>query len=220
MRSAIARRMTKSKHEAPHFYASTEVEMDGALAAVAGLREAGTRVTVTSYLVRACAIALGEHRQFNAVWTPEGLTRMETVNVGIAIELADGLVAPALLGCEQLGVAEIAAGLADLAQRARAGKLRGSEMTAATFTLSNLGMFEVTAFAAIVTPPQVAILATGKTRRVPRYDGDVLVPRSVLTATLSSDHRAIDGADAGRFLGTFKDALEKEGRDERRHGDG
>jgi len=95
-----------------------------------------------------------------------------------------------------------------LVERARAGKLRGSELTDATFTLSNLGMFDVDAFAAIVTPPQVAILATGRAARAPRYDGEELVPRTVLTATLSADHRAVDGADVGRFMGTFKRTLE------------
>ena len=98
--------------------------------------------------------------------------------------------------------------LRDLVQRARAGKLRGSELTDATFTLSNLGMFDVDAFAAIVTPPQVAILATGRAYRLPRYDGDRLVPRMVLTATLSADHRAVDGAGVGRFMTTFKQTLE------------
>jgi pyruvate dehydrogenase E2 component (dihydrolipoamide acetyltransferase) len=126
----------------------------------------------------------------------------------VAVALDDGLIAPALLGCDTLTTLEVSAALRDLVERARAGKLRGSEMTGATFTLSNLGMFEVNAFAAIVTPPQVAILATGKASRVPRYDGDELVPRTVLTATLSADHRAVDGAEVGRFMNTFKRTLE------------
>jgi pyruvate dehydrogenase E2 component (dihydrolipoamide acetyltransferase) len=209
MRSAIARRMVKSKQEAPHFYVSTEVEMDAAIARAEQLSaESGGRVTLTSVLVKACAVALREHPECNAVWSDEGLVRMRPINVGVAIALDDGLIAPALLGADALSTTEISAALRDLVERSRAGKLRGSEVTGATFTLSNLGMFDVTSFAAIVTPPQVAILATGKTSRLPRYDGDELVARSVLTATMSADHRAVDGADVGRFLGTLKGALE------------
>jgi pyruvate dehydrogenase E2 component (dihydrolipoamide acetyltransferase) len=209
MRSAIARRMVKSKQEAPHFYVATEVEVDAAVAETGRLAaESGQRVTLTSLLVRASAAALREHPELNAVWSEEGLVRMNAINVGVAIALDDGLIAPALLGCDALSTLEVSAALRDLVERARAGKLRGSEMTGATFTLSNLGMFEVNAFAAIVTPPQVAILATGKASRVPRYDGDELVPRTVLTATVSADHRAVDGAEVGRFMNTFKRTLE------------
>lgn len=209
MRAAIARRMTKSKQEAPHFYVATEVIMDAAVAETERLSvESGERVTLTSLLVRAAAAALREHPELNAVWSEEGLVRMRPINVGIAIALDDGLIAPALLGCDSLATLEVSAALRDLVERARSGKLRGSEITDATFTLSNLGMFEVSSFAAIVTPPQVAILATGRASRVPRYDGDQLVPRTVMTATLSADHRAIDGAEAGRFMETFKQTLE------------
>jgi len=209
MRNAIARRMVKSKQEAPHFYVATEVDVDAAVAETGRLAaESGQRVTLTSLLVSASAAALREHPELNAVWTEEGLVRMNAINVGVAVALGDGLIAPALLGCDTLTTLEVSAALRDLVERARAGKLRGSEMTGATFTLSNLGMFEVNAFAAIVTPPQVAILATGKASRVPRYDGDELVPRTVLTATLSADHRAVDGAEVGRFMNTFKRTLE------------
>jgi pyruvate dehydrogenase E2 component (dihydrolipoamide acetyltransferase) len=209
MRSAIARRMVKSKQEAPHFYVATEIEMDAAIAETERVAaESGQRVTLTSLLVRATAAALREHPQLNAVWSEEGLVRRQAINVGVAVALEDGLIAPALLGCDGLSTLEVSEALRDLVERARAGKLRGSEMTEATFTLSNLGMFAVTSFAAIVTPPQVAILATGKADRVPRYDGEQLVPRTVLTATLSADHRAVDGADVGRFMTTFKQKLE------------
>ncbi len=209
MRSAIARRMTASKQEAPHFYVASEIELDAAVAETERLAAgAGERVTLTSLLVRATATALRAHPELNAIWREEGLVRMRSINVGVAVALDDGLIAPALLDCDSLTTLEVASALRDLLERARSGKLRGSEMTGATFTLSNLGMFEVTAFAAIVTPPQVAILATGKAARVPRYDGDRLVPRTVLTATLSADHRALDGADAGRFMATFKQTLE------------
>ena len=117
---------------------------------------------MTAALVRACVFALREHPQFNAIWTEDGLLQADDVNVGIAIALDDGLVAPALLTVDRLDARETAAALSDLAERARAQRLRPAELGEATFTLSNLGMFGVTAFTAIVTPPQVAILATAR----------------------------------------------------------
>ena len=211
MRAAIARRMVQSKQHAPHFYVSTEIEMDGLTAAAerhsAG-RDAGARVTLTSYLIRAVALALVDHPELNAVWAGETLERWDAVNVGVAIAVADGLMAPALLDCGTRDVDDIAVGLADLSTRTRAGRLKAAEMTDATFTLSNLGMFEVSGFTAIVTPPQVAILATGRTyERAVVRDGAIVI-RRIMQATLSADHRAVDGAGAARYLGTLKALIE------------
>ena len=212
MRAGIARRMVESKQQAPHFYVQTEVAVDGVQSRLAELNAhangGSPRTTMTAALVRACVAALRGHPRLNAVWTRDGLLEASEINIGIAIALDDGLVAPALLGAERLAAAETAAALRDLAERARAGRLRPAELSEATFTLSNLGMFDVTAFTAIVTPPQVAILATA--RPVERWitvDGEP-ARRSLLTATLSADHRALDGVDAARFLETFKQALE------------
>lgn len=211
MRRAIARRMTESKQQAPHFYLSTEIEMDALMAAADRAnhgRAREERVTVTAYLVRAVALTLAEHPAFNAVWNGEVIERVDAVNIGVAIALDDGLIAPALLDCRERGVADLAAGLSDLVARTRAGKLRAAEIAEGTFTLSNLGMFEVTAFTAIITPPQVAILATARTVERPVVrDGEIVV-RRVMTATLSSDHRVVDGAGAAGFLGTFKGLIE------------
>jgi len=211
MRRAIARRMTESKQQAPHFYLSTEIEMDALMAATDRAnhgRAREERVTVTAYLVRAVALTLAEHPAFNAVWNGEVIERVDAVNIGVAIALDDGLIAPALLDCRERGVADLAAGLSDLVSRTRAGKLRAAEIAEGTFTLSNLGMFEVTAFTAIITPPQVAILATARTVERPVVrDGEIVV-RRVMTATLSSDHRVVDGAGAAGFLGTFKGLIE------------
>jgi pyruvate dehydrogenase E2 component (dihydrolipoamide acetyltransferase) len=210
MRLGIARRMTQSKQEVPHFYAQTEVVVDEVQRGLTELNDEGVapRVTMTVVLARACAAALTEHGRFNAVWTPEGLLEVEEVNLGIAVGLDEGLVAPALLSAQSLDLVQTAAAVGDLVERARSQRLRPAELSEATFTLSNLGMFDVTAFTAIVTPPQVAIMATG--RPVARWiDGDDgPVRASVLTATLSCDHRAVDGVDAARFLGTFKQAIE------------
>jgi pyruvate dehydrogenase E2 component (dihydrolipoamide acetyltransferase) len=214
MRRAIARRMTESKQHVPHFYLSTEIEMDGLLAAVdrtnAG-RAREDRVTVTAFLLRAVALTLAEHPAFNATWNGDVIERVDAINIGVAIALDDGLIAPALLDCRDRGVADLAAGLADLVARTRAGKLRAAEIGEGTFTLSNLGMFEVTAFTAIVTPPQVAILATARTvERAVVRDGEIVV-RRVMTATLSSDHRVVDGVGAAGFLGTLKGLIEAPG---------
>jgi pyruvate dehydrogenase E2 component (dihydrolipoamide acetyltransferase) len=211
MRRAIARRMAESKATAPHFYLTTEVEMDALLAAVEA-RNAGRdrerRVTVTAYLLRAVALTLVEHPTFNAAWNGDVVEVVDAINIGVAIALDDGLIAPALLDCRDRDVDDLAAGLADLATRTRAGKLRAPEIAEGTFTLSNLGMFEVSQFTAIITPPQVAILATARTEpRAVVRDGQV-VARRMMNATLSSDHRVVDGVGAARFLGTFKGLVE------------
>jgi pyruvate dehydrogenase E2 component (dihydrolipoamide acetyltransferase) len=214
MRRAIARRMTESKQHAPHFYLSTEIDMDALLGAaeranVGRARE--DRVTVTAFLLRATALTLAEHPAFNAVWNGDVVERWDSINIGVAIAVEDGLIAPALLDCRERGIADLATGLGDLVARTRAGKLRAAEIGEGTFTLSNLGMFDVTAFTAIVTPPQVAILATARTvdRPVVR-DGEIVV-RKVMTATLSSDHRVVDGVGAAGFLGTLKRLIEMPG---------
>lgn len=214
MRAAIARRMQASNQEVPQFYVAGEFAMDRALDHLAALNEAdgAPRVTVGALLARACALALREHPRFNAVWTSEGLALATQVNVSIAIAVDGGLVAPALLDADRLSLEEIATALSDLGSRARAGRLRGGEITDGTFTLSNLGMFDVTAFGAIVTPPQVGILATGKIERRPVWRDDRVIPASLMTATLSSDHRAVDGADAALFLQTLRELVEQPSR--------
>lgn len=211
MRQAIARRMAESKRQAPHFYVSTEIEMDRTMQAVAATnegRDPAERITITAYLLRAVARTLAEHRGFNAVWKGDALEEAEAINIGIAIALDGGLIAPAVLDCRHRDVDELAMAIRDLVARARARKLRAPEIGEATFTLSNLGMFDVTAFTAIITPPQVAILATAKTEPRPVVRNGAIVVRQVLTATLSSDHRVTDGVAAARFLSTMKGHLE------------
>jgi pyruvate dehydrogenase E2 component (dihydrolipoamide acetyltransferase) len=213
MRTAIARQMAASKREVPHFYVSTEIAMDGPMAEVrelAGRSEGGPRITVTTLLIHRLAATLVEHPAFNAVWTDEGLVTVDAVNVGVAIALDGGLIAPGLLGCAGMSLQDIAVGLDDLVARSRAGKLRTAELTGPTFTLSNLGMFQVTSFVAIVPPPQVGILAVGRSVQRPVVEDGAVTVRSIMTATLSADHRAVDGAQAARFLGTFKALVEGE----------
>jgi pyruvate dehydrogenase E2 component (dihydrolipoamide acetyltransferase) len=210
MRAGIGRRMRESKQEAPHFYVQTEVATDAIAAALDELNanEPAVRVTMTAALARAWTDALCAHPRFNSVWTADGLLEVDEVNLGIAIALDDGLLAPALLGADGLGLVEMAAAMADLADRTRAQKLRPREVSEATFTLSNLGMFDVSAFTAIITPPQVATLATARPVERCRLIDGVPVSTSTMTVTLSADHRAVDGADAARWLGTFKTLLQ------------
>lgn len=211
MRQAIGRRMTASKQQAPHFYVTAEVELDAALARLKQLNDGADRerrVSVTALVIRSCALALQAHLGLNAVWQGDQLMLADEVNIGVAIALDGGLVAPALLGAEALDLSETAVALRELVERARTGKLRGAEMTGGTFTVSNLGMFDIASFIPIVTPPQVAILGVGGVVRMPRFDGEQVVARSLLSLTVSADHRAVDGADVARFLGTLKAALQ------------
>ena len=211
MRRAIARRMVESKGRAPHFYLSTDVEMDALMATAERFnsgRAKEARLSVTAFLIRAVALTLAEHPMFNAVWNEDVVEQADSINVGVAIALDDGLIAPALIDCRDRSVEDLATALGDLIARTRIGKLRAPEINDGTFTLSNRGMFEVSAFTAIITPPQVAILATARTeaRAVVRDDGVVI--RRMMTATLSSDHRVVDGVGAARFLETLKGLVE------------
>jgi pyruvate dehydrogenase E2 component (dihydrolipoamide acetyltransferase) len=211
MRQAIARRMVQSKQSAPHFYVSRDLEMDAAMDALGAFndgRAREARATVTALLLKAIASTLTAFPAFNAVWNGETLERVDAVNLGVAIDLGDaGLIAPALLDCAAKPVDQLGAELRDLVARAKIGKLRAPEIAEGTFTLSNLGGLGVTSFTAIITPPQVAILATGATEpRAVVRDGQVVI-RRMMSATLSSDHRAVDGAGAARLLGDLQQRL-------------
>jgi pyruvate dehydrogenase E2 component (dihydrolipoamide acetyltransferase) len=211
MRTAISRRMVESKSKAPHFYVSTEIEMEAVTAANDALNAqlpAEARVTLTARLVRAIAQSLAAYPALNAVWNGETLEQVDAINIGIAVAIPDGLIAPALLDCGTKDLATISSELRDLVARTKAGKLKPAEFSDATFTLSNLGAFPVTQFTAIVTPPQVAILATGKSESRAVVRDGTIVARQMLTATLSADHRAVDGALVAAFLGDLKARLE------------
>jgi len=211
MRTAISRRMVESKSKAPHFYVSTEIEMEAVTAANDALnaqQPAEAHVTLTAWLVRAIAQSLAAYPALNAVWNGETLEQVDAINIGIAVAIPDGLIAPALLDCGTKDLATISSELRDLVARTKAGKLKPAEFSDATFTLSNLGAFPVTQFTAIVTPPQVAILATGKSESRAVVRDGAIVARQMLTATLSADHRAVDGALVAAFLGDLKARLE------------
>ncbi len=206
--------MVESKAKAPHFYVSTEIEMEAVIAANQALNEGKSgddRVTITAWLVRALAASLAAAPALNAVWNGEALERVEQINIGIAIAIPDGLIAPALLDCATKDLATISSELRGLVTRTKANKLRPAEFSDATFTLSNLGGFAVTQFTAIITPPQVAILATGRSEQRAVVRDGVVVARQMLTATISADHRAVDGVLVATFLGDLKARLESPG---------
>jgi pyruvate dehydrogenase E2 component (dihydrolipoamide acetyltransferase) len=216
MRRTIAQRMSQSMREAPQFNLSVDVDMSRALAVVEDWRaaqgEGQPKMTLTALLVKACAWALGRHPALNAGFEDEAIVEWGDINIGVAVAMDDGLIVPVIHHADQLGLLEIAARLNDVAARGREGRLSLADVQGGTFTLSNLGMFAVDRFTAIVNPPQAAILAIGRAvkRVVPGDDGQVRVA-PMATLTVSADHRVVDGAQVGRFLSDLQRGLERPG---------
>jgi len=210
IRKTIARRLTEA-WQIPVFQLQTSADMTRANALVARLREDGTKATVTDVLTKVCAAALMRHREVNAQYSEDAILRYPTANVGIAVAAPQGLVVPVIRSAERLRLAEIAAARGEVVGRARENKLQRSDLEDGTFTISNLGMYRVERFTAVLNPPQAAIVAVGATeeRAVP-VDGEIVV-RSMLTLTATFDHRAVDGAPAADFLQTVKELLEEPG---------
>ncbi len=212
IRRTIARRLTEAA-QVPVFQLQVSIDMTRANELVARARElhSEVKVTVSDLLTRISASALMRHREVNVSFAEEATLRHQSANIGIAVAAPQGLVVPIVHGAERLSLAEIAAVRSDLVERARGGKLRLEDLDGGTFTISNLGMYGVERFVAILNPPQAAILAVGaiEDRPVAR-DGTVDV-RAMLTATLTVDHRAVDGAPAADFLRTVKTLLEEPG---------
>jgi pyruvate dehydrogenase E2 component (dihydrolipoamide acetyltransferase) len=211
IRKTIARRLTEA-WQIPVFQLVASADMTRASALVARLREEeGARPTITDVLAKVCAAALMRHREVNAQWTDDAILLFPTANVGIAVATPQGLVVPVIRGAERLRLAEIATARADLVARARDGKLQRSDLEDGTFTISNLGMYRVEQFTAVLNPPQAAIVAVGaiEERAVP-LDGGVSI-RPMMTLTATFDHRAVDGAPAAGFLQTVKEFLEEPG---------
>jgi pyruvate dehydrogenase E2 component (dihydrolipoamide acetyltransferase) len=213
----MAERTTQSWTSVPHFFVVREADA----AALIEVREKlgspiektqGVRVTHTDVLVALAARVLVRHPRMNASWTGEGIRLNPEVNIGIAMAVNDGVVATMIPGAQAKHLGEIAALRQDLTERARSGKLRPADIAGATFTISNLGMYKVDAFSAIINPPQAAILAVGRiTDRVVPVDGKPGI-RPMMTMTLSSDHRVVDGARAASFLNDLADAIQDPGK--------
>ena len=211
MRQTIARRMAESKAKAPHFYVTVEINMDDAMKMreqLNRLAPEAERISVNDLIVAAAARALARFPALNASYRDGGLEMHSQVNIGIAVALEDGLIPPVLRGADKKTLKTIAAESRAMAERARANKLRTDDLGGGTFTISNLGMFEVDEFLAIINPPEAAILATGAVTSRPIAAGGEIRIASLMKATLSVDHRVADGAQAGRFLQEFKKLLE------------
>ncbi len=211
MRQAIARVTSDSKREAPHFYVTAEIDMGRAMALRQEINDAvdsDSRVTVNDLIVRACALALGRHPKFNASFSDGALEFHPQVNIGIAIALEAGLMVPGIANCQEKSLVELAAASKDLIQRAYSGHLRNDEYSSTTFSVSNLGMFDVESFAAIIYPPHAAVLAVGSVKEQPVVRDGQLAVGQMMKATLSTDHRVADGAEAAQFLMEVKRVLE------------
>jgi pyruvate dehydrogenase E2 component (dihydrolipoamide acetyltransferase) len=211
MRKTIARRMTESKAAAPHFYITVEINMDDAMKMreqLNALAPEGERISVSDLVVAAVARTLARFPALNASYREDNLEMHSQVNIGIAVALEDGLIPPVLRDADKKPLKRIAAESRALAERARTNKLRSDDLGGGTFTVSNLGMFDVDEFIAIINPPEAAILAVGAvTRRPVAAAGEVRIA-PLMKTTLSVDHRVADGAQAGRFMQEFKKLLE------------
>jgi pyruvate dehydrogenase E2 component (dihydrolipoamide acetyltransferase) len=212
VRKTIARRLTEA-WQVPVFQLQVSADMARVNELLARRKELepDARVTVTDVLTKVCAQALMRHTDVNVQFTDEALLRFPSANVALAVAAPQGLVVPVIKSAERLSLAEIAAARADVVGRARSGKLRAEDLEGGTFTISNLGMFAVERFIAVLNPPQAAILAVGATEERPVAREGAVVVRPTMTMTLTVDHRAVDGAPAAEFLGTVKALLEEPG---------
>jgi pyruvate dehydrogenase E2 component (dihydrolipoamide acetyltransferase) len=213
MRKTIARRLTEA-WQAPVFQLGITVDMGRALdlrARLVELQDGGAKPTISDLLTKVSAAALMRHRAVNALYKGDAVELYPTANIGIAVAVPNGLVVPVIQGCERKSIAEIAAARGAIVERARAGKLQQSDLDGGTFTISNLGMYGIERFIAVLNPPQAAILAVGSIEdRVVAVDGEPAV-RPRMEITLTCDHRAVDGATGAEFLRDLKAFLEEPG---------
>jgi pyruvate dehydrogenase E2 component (dihydrolipoamide acetyltransferase) len=214
MRGAIAERMTSSYRAAPHIALGMDIDMEAFEEArkrlsIRAQAEDGPSVSITALLVRAVAWALARHPWLNSTLRDEEIHLLPDVNIGVAVALEEGLIVPVVKEADRKAVGQIAAELHELVERARQNRLRSSDLTGGTFTISNLGPFGVDEFTAIINPPEAAILAVGAIRKrlVPDGAGGIAA-RPTMRLTLSADHRIVDGATAARFLSDLREALE------------
>ncbi len=211
MRQTIARRTVQSMQEAPHFYVTADVDMTLALTLRQQLNEklAGeARVSINDMIIKACALALVKYPTFNSSFQGDHLRVYKQVNIGIAVALEQGLLVLSLGDCRDKSLADISKTSREVVERAQAGVLREEDYTGGTFSISNMGMFDVDAFSAIIYPPQAAVLAVGTVRKQPVVRDDQITVAQVMKATLSTDHRVADGAQAAEFAVEVKRLLE------------
>jgi len=209
MRKTIARRLGESKFTAPHFYLTLEINMDNAVKARTQVNEINpTKISFNDLVIKACAVALRKHPTINASWFGDKITYHQEINIGVAVAVEDGLLVPVVRNADAKTLSYINAEVKDLAGKAKTKKLTPTEMQGNTFTISNLGMFDIEEFTAIINPPDACILAVGSIIKKPIVKNDEIVVGSMMKVTLSCDHRVVDGASGAQFLQTLKSMLE------------
>ncbi|MFY3548112.1 pyruvate dehydrogenase complex dihydrolipoamide acetyltransferase [Achromobacter insolitus] len=210
MRRAIARRLTESKQNVPHFYLTVDCRMDALLALRAQANQGGTvKLSVNDFIVRAAALALREVPEVNASWQEDAVEYHAGADISVAVATDGGLVTPIVRDADVKPLSAIAGEIVELAGRAKINRLKPEEFTGGSLTVSNLGMYGISQFAAIINPPQAAILAVGAAEKRPVVDSEgQLVAATVMTVTLSADHRVVDGAVGARWLAAFRALIE------------
>ena len=210
MRKVIASRLTESKQAAPHFYMTVDCNVDALKQVRMELNEKveGTKISINDLIIRASAIALKQVPEANASWTEEATLVYKTIDISVAVAIEGGLITPIIRDAGAKGVKEISVKMKDLANRAREGKLMPEEYQGGTFSISNLGMYGVKEFSAVINPPQGAILAIGAAEERPIIKDGAVAAATLMTCTLSVDHRVVDGAVGARFLSAFKRLIE------------
>ena len=211
VRKIIARRLQESKQTVPHFYLTIDCRIDALLSARAELNEAGKdkyKLSVNDFVIKAVAMALKAYPNANAAWTDDAILLYENADVSVAVATPNGLITPIVKAAETKGLVQISSEVKDLAKRARDGKLRPEEFQGGSFSVSNLGMFGVKDFGAIINPPQACILAVGAGEERPYVDKGEIRIGTFMSCTLSVDHRAVDGAAGAEYLQIFKRYIE------------
>lgn len=209
MRKTIARRLAESKFTAPHFYLTLDIDMDNAIEARKSMNKTeGVKVSFNDMVVKAVAMALKLNPNVNSSWLGDVIRRNQHVHIGVAVAVEDGLLVPVVRFADTKGLTQIGAEVKEFAQKAKDKKLQPSDWEGNTFTISNLGMFGIESFTAIVNPPDSCILAIGGIKEVPVVKNGQVVPGNVMKVTLSCDHRVVDGATGSAFLQTFKGFME------------
>ena len=209
MRKVIAKRLGESKFTAPHFYLTMEINMEVAMAARNAINADGeVKISFNDFVVKACASALKKHPMINASWLGDKIAIHNVVNIGVAVAVPDGLLVPVVNNADLKSLSQINAEVKELAKKAKDKKLQPQEMTGNTFTISNLGMFDIEEFTAIINPPDACILAVGSINEKPVVKNGAIVVGHTMKVTLSCDHRVVDGATGAQFLQTLKAILE------------
>jgi pyruvate dehydrogenase E2 component (dihydrolipoamide acetyltransferase) len=210
MRKIIAKRLAESKFSAPHFYITMSIDMDNAVAARGKLNEVSpVKISFNDLVLKAVAVALKQHPAINSSWLGDKIRVNHHVNIGVAVAIEDGLLVPVVRFADTKSLSQIGAEVKDLAQRAKNKKLQPADWEGSTFTISNMGMFGVDEFTAIINPPDACILAVSSIQQVPVVKNGAVVPGNVMKLTLSCDHRVVDGATGSAFLQTVKSLLEE-----------